>query len=70
VDAEVGKILLVSKRAAQKFNVEKFYLKIPDDVAGREEYRVKISNRFAALKNFSGSGNIVRFGKVLERKIP
>jgi hypothetical protein len=33
---------------------------------GREDYWVKISNRFAAWKNFSGSWAMVWFGEVLE----
>jgi hypothetical protein len=40
----------VSKRTTQKFDMEKFNLKKLDEVEGKEEYRVEISTRFAALE--------------------
>jgi hypothetical protein len=42
VDAEVGEMLLVSKQAVQKFDAKRLYLKTPNNVAGTEEYQVKI----------------------------
>jgi hypothetical protein len=39
----------------QKFDAKRLYLKTPNNVAGTEEYQVKIWNRFAAWKNVSGS---------------
>jgi hypothetical protein len=33
-----------------RFHVERFNLKILNEVEGKEQYRVKISNRFAALE--------------------
>jgi hypothetical protein len=41
----------LSKRAAQKFGMERFKLRKPNDVEVKERYQVKISNKFAALKN-------------------
>jgi hypothetical protein len=43
--------LLVGKRAAITFDVERFNLKKLSDVEDKEEYNVKISNRFVALEN-------------------
>jgi len=43
--------LSVSKRAAQKFDMEKFKLKQLNDVEATEQNQVKFRNRFAALEN-------------------
>jgi hypothetical protein len=39
--------ILVSTRARQKFDVERFDLKKLDDVEVKEKYQVEISKRFA-----------------------
>jgi hypothetical protein len=49
--AKVRERLAVSKRTTQKFDMERFNLKKLDEVQGKEQYRVEISNRFAALEN-------------------
>jgi hypothetical protein len=41
----------VSKRARQKFDVERFELEKLNDVEVKEKWQVKISNRFDALEN-------------------
>jgi hypothetical protein len=41
----------VSKRAAQKFDMEVFNLKKPNGVEGKEHYQFKISYKFAAWEN-------------------
>jgi hypothetical protein len=46
----VRHILSVSKRAAQKFDMETFELKKLNDVKVKEKYQVKISNRLAVLE--------------------
>jgi hypothetical protein len=38
--------LLVSKRVTQKFDMQRFYLKKLNDAEVKEQYQVKISNRF------------------------
>jgi predicted RNA binding protein with dsRBD fold (UPF0201 family) len=45
----------VSKRVKQKFDLERFELKMIDDVEVKEKYQVEISNRFAALRNLDES---------------
>jgi hypothetical protein len=51
VVAKVRQRLSVSKRAAQKFDIERFNLKKLNDVEVKEQYQVRISNRSAALEN-------------------
>jgi hypothetical protein len=51
VVANVRQRLSVNKRAARKFETERFNLKKLNDVAFKEQYQVKISNSFAVLEN-------------------
>jgi hypothetical protein len=55
VDAKVRERLAVSKEAAQKFSVE------------RKQYRIKISNRFAALEKLNDREGINRAWIILKR---
>jgi hypothetical protein len=48
--------LSVNKRAAQKLHMELFNLKKLKDVKVKQQYQLKISNRFAALEDIYGSG--------------
>jgi hypothetical protein len=43
--------LSVIKRVAQKFDMQRFDLKKLNDAEVKEQYQVKTTNRFAALKN-------------------
>jgi hypothetical protein len=43
--------LSVNNRVAQKFGMERFNLKKLNEVAVKEQYQVKISNRFATSEN-------------------
>ena len=47
--------MAVSKQAVQKFDVERFNLRKLDELDGRKQYEIKISNRFTALENLSDS---------------
>ena len=51
VVAKVRKRLAVSKRAAQKFRVERFNFRKLNELEVRKEYQNKISSRFALWKN-------------------
>jgi hypothetical protein len=51
VVAKIRERLAVSKQTAHRFIVESFSLKTLNEVEGKEQYRVGISNRFAALEN-------------------
>jgi hypothetical protein len=51
VAAKLRERLSVIKRVAQRFDMQRFYLRKSNDAEVKEEYQVKITNRFAALKN-------------------
>jgi hypothetical protein len=58
VVANVRERLAVSNEEAQKFDVERFNLRMLNGLEVRKQYRIKISNRFAALENLSDSEDI------------
>jgi hypothetical protein len=60
VVANIRETLSVRKQAMQKFDMDRFNLKKLSDVEVNKPYQVKISNRFAALKNFSDGVDIYR----------
>jgi hypothetical protein len=47
--------LSVSKREAQKFDMQRFDLGKLNDTQVKEQCKVKITNRFAALENFDNN---------------
>jgi hypothetical protein len=49
--AKLRKRIPISKQARQKFDVERFDLKEPDDTKGKEKCQAEISNRFAVLES-------------------
>jgi hypothetical protein len=51
VVAKLRERISVSRRARQKFDLERFHLKKVDDIEVREKYQVEISNRFATLES-------------------
>jgi hypothetical protein len=51
VVAKVGKRLAVSKQTMDRVHMDEFNLKKLNEVEDKEQYRVEISNRFAALEN-------------------
>ena len=57
VVAKVRERLAVSKQPAQKFDVERYNLIIARELQVRKQYQIKISNRFAVLKNLNVSKN-------------
>jgi hypothetical protein len=50
VVAKFRERLAVSKQKAHRVHMERFNLKKLNEVEGKEQYRVEISNRFAALE--------------------
>jgi len=58
--AEVTDRLAGSKKAAQKFDLQKFNLRKLSELEVRKQYQIKISNRFAALENLNDSEDIRR----------
>jgi hypothetical protein len=47
--------------------VERFNLKKLNEVDGKEQYYVEVSNRFAALENVDTELDITVLGKLLQR---
>jgi hypothetical protein len=48
----------VNKKGSHKFHLERYNLMKLNDVEGKEKYRVKVSNRFAALENLDAEVEI------------
>jgi hypothetical protein len=57
--AKLRERISVSKRAKQKFDLERCDLKKLDDIEVKEEYQAEISNRFAALESLDESFDII-----------
>jgi hypothetical protein len=57
----------VSKRETQKFYMQKFALRKLNDSEVKEQYQVKITNRFAALENFDENVDMIQPGKIIEK---
>jgi hypothetical protein len=53
VVAKVRERLALGKQAAQKFNVERFNLKMLSKLEVRKHYMIKILDRFATLENLN-----------------
>jgi hypothetical protein len=47
------KLVAVSKQTTQRVHIERFNLKKLNEVEGKEQYQIEISNRFAALENLA-----------------
>jgi hypothetical protein len=60
VVAKVSERSAVSKQAAKKFHVERFNLRKLNELQVRNQYQIKISNRYAALENLNDSKDINR----------
>jgi hypothetical protein len=59
----------VSKRDAQKIDRERFNDNKLNEGDDKEQYRVKINNKFAALRNLEDSGDINRTLDNIREKI-
>jgi hypothetical protein len=49
VVAKVGERLAVNKQRSHRFHMERFNLKKLNEVEGKEQFHVEVSNRFTAL---------------------
>jgi hypothetical protein len=58
--ANLRESLSVSKRAAQKFDIQRFDLRGQNDAGVKEQYEVKVSNRFANWENLDDNVSIIR----------
>jgi hypothetical protein len=58
VVARVRERLAVNKQRSHRFDMERFKLKKLNDVEGKEQFRVEVSNRFAALEGLDAEVDI------------
>jgi hypothetical protein len=58
VVANVRERLTVNKQRSHKFHMERFNLKKLNEVESKEQYRVKVSNRFTALEDLDADMEI------------
>jgi hypothetical protein len=58
VVVKVRERLAVNKQRSQRFHMERFNLKKLNEVEGKEQFCVKISNRFAALEDLDADVEI------------
>jgi hypothetical protein len=56
--AKVRERLPVNKQSLQRFDMERFNLKTLNDVEGKEQFRIEVSNRFAALEDLNAEVEI------------
>jgi hypothetical protein len=65
----VRKRLAVNKQVAQMFDGERFNLRKLDDMKVRKQYRIEITNMFAALENVSDGEDINRAWESIKKNI-
>jgi hypothetical protein len=58
VEANVRERLAVNKQKSKRFNLERFNLKKLNEVEGKEEYRIEVSNRIAAAEDLDAEVEI------------
>jgi hypothetical protein len=69
VVAKIRERLAVSKQTRHRVHTEKLNLKKLNEVEGKEQYRVEISNRFAALENLDAEMDINRALETVKQNI-
>jgi hypothetical protein len=69
VVAEVRERLAVSKKRAHRDHMEKFNIKKLDEVEGKEQYHVEISNRFTALENLDTEVDVNKAWETIRENI-
>jgi hypothetical protein len=69
VIAKVREREAVSKRETRIFNMKRFNLKKQNEVEGKEQHQIKISNRFVALENLYEDVDINRDWETITENI-
>jgi hypothetical protein len=69
VVAKIRERLAMNKQGSHKFHMEKFNFKKFKKVEGKEKYRVKVSNRFAALEDLDAEAEINTIWETIREKI-
>jgi hypothetical protein len=60
VVAKVREQLAVNKQRSHQFHMARFNLKKLNEAEGKEQYRVEVSNRFAAFEDLDADVEIIR----------
>jgi hypothetical protein len=60
VAAKLRERLSVIKQVATKFDMQRFDLRKLNDAEVKEQYQIKLTNRFATLENFDGNVDMNR----------
>jgi hypothetical protein len=58
VVAKVRERLAVNKQRSQRFDINRFNLEKLNEVGGKEQFRVEVSNKFAALEDLDAEVEI------------
>jgi len=69
VVAKLRERLAVTKKAAQKFDGERFNLRKLNELEVKEKYQIEIINRFAALENLDVDEDINRAWEIIKENI-
>jgi hypothetical protein len=69
VVAKVRGRLAVNKQRSQRFHMERFNLKNLNEVEGKEQYRVEVSNRVAALEDLDAETEINSAWEIIRENI-
>jgi hypothetical protein len=56
---KVRERLAVNKQRSQRFHMERFNLKKLNDVEGKEQFHVEVSNKFAALEDLDAEVEMI-----------
>ena len=67
--AKVSERLAVGKQAAQRFDRQRFNLRKLNEPEVREQYQIKITNRFAALENLNDDKDVNRTWENIQENI-
>jgi hypothetical protein len=67
VVANVRERLTGNEQRSHRLHMERINLKKLNEVEGKEQYRVEVSNRFAALEDLEAEVELIVLGKLLER---
>jgi hypothetical protein len=69
VVVKVRERLAVNKQGTQRFDMERFNLKKLNEVGGKEQFRVEVSNRFAALEDLDTEVEITSAWETIRENI-
>ena len=67
--AKLREILAVNKKAARKFEGERFNMRKLNELEVKEKYQIEITNRFAALENLNVDKDVNRAWENIKKNI-